>query len=62
MLNQVEDKMDQVTVKYESANLRMNKLLDASGGISRWCPLIIAGIILLALLAYIYNITQFGQS
>ena len=60
MLNQVEDKMDDVLHKYESANMRMNKLLDATGGVARWCPLIIVGIILLALLAYIYNITQFG--
>lgn len=60
MLEQVEDKMGNVIDKYESANLRMNKLLDASGGVSRWCPVIIAGIILLALLAYIYNISQFS--
>lgn len=60
MLDQVEDKMDNVIQKYETANMRMNKLLDSSGGVSRWCPLIIAGVILLALLAYIYNISQFS--
>lgn len=56
MLDELGDKIDDTTAKYETANLRLNKLLDATGGVSRWCPLIIVGVILLALLAYIYKI------
>ena len=57
MLEQLSDKMDDNIAKFETANMRMNKLLDATGGVARWCPIIIAVIILLALLAYVYKIT-----
>ena len=56
MIEQVDEKIDQVQNKFDTANIKLNKLLDQTGGVSRWCPIIIAIIILLALLSYIYKI------
>jgi len=55
MLDEVEHKIDNVTDKLVSRNAQMKKILEDSGGIQRWCPVLILLIILLALLGYIYT-------
>ena len=56
MLNEVDEKMEKVTEKLEQRNKQMKKILQASGGAQRWCPLIILFIILIALVGYIYQL------
>mmetsp|Transcript_32265 Transcript_32265/g.52212 ORF Transcript_32265/g.52212 Transcript_32265/m.52212 type:complete len:287 (-) Transcript_32265:233-1093(-) len=55
MLEEVEQKMDRVQEKLETRNEQIKKLLDASGGASRWCPVLILLVILLACIGYIYR-------
>jgi len=50
-----EQKMDGITEKLESRNEQIKKLLDASGGATRWCPVLILCVILMACIGYIYN-------
>lgn len=56
MMDEIDNKMDKLQEKLESRNKQMKKLLEASGGAQRWCPIIILLIILMALLGYIYNL------
>eukprot|EP01083_Nonionella_stella_P053889 142397_1 len=55
MLEEVEEKMDHVTEKLENRNEQIKKLLEASGGATRWCPVLILCVILMACVGYIYN-------
>ena len=55
MLDEVGNKIDKVTEKLEARNKQMKKILDATGGAQRWCPLIILFIILIALVGFIYQ-------
>ena len=55
MLEEVEQKMDRVTEKLENRNEQIKKLLEASGGATRWCPVLILCVILLACIGYIWN-------
>merc|ERR1712228_560275 len=55
MLDEVEQKMDGITEKLESRNEQIKKLLDSSGGATRWCPVLILCVILMACVGYIYN-------
>jgi len=58
MLDEIENKMDKLQDKLETRNEQMKKLLDASGGAQRWCPILILFVIFLALCGYIYNSVQ----
>jgi len=55
MLEEVEQKMDAVTDKLENRNEQIKKLLETSGGATRWCPVLILCVILMACIGYIYN-------
>jgi len=56
MLDQVENKIETTTRDFKSANKRLQELLDESGGMSRWCPILICLVILLALGVYIFKL------
>jgi len=56
MLDEIENKMDKVEDKLETRNEQMKKLLKASGGAQRWCPILILIVIFLALCGYIYSV------
>ena len=55
MLDEVEQKMDGITEKLESRNEQIKKLLDSSGGATRWCPVLILCVILITCIGYLYN-------
>jgi len=55
MLDEIDTKMDKLQDKLESRNAQMKKLLEASGGAQRWCPILILFVIFLALCGYIYT-------
>jgi len=55
MLNDLENNIDRVTDKYKASNKRIKKLIEASGGTSRWCVLLILFPVLLGLFAYMVN-------
>lgn len=55
MLDEVEQKMDAVTEKLENRNEQIKKLLESTGGATRWCPVLILCVILMACVGYIYN-------
>ncbi len=58
MLEQVDAQMDKTINQFKTANRRLKDLLEESGGMSRWCPMLICLIVLLALLGYIFGITK----
>jgi len=55
MLDEVDNKMVNVTDKLETRNHEMKALLDSTGGAGRWCPALVLCIILMACVGYIYN-------
>lgn len=58
LLDQIEVKIDGTTKRFVFANKKMKELLDESGGMTRWCPIMIAIIVLLALGGYIVTATS----
>jgi len=56
MIHQVDQKIDQTIQQFQTVNKRMKNLLDDSGGLSRWCPILICCVILLALIGYMFHI------
>eukprot|EP00455_Lapot_gusevi_P032591 TRINITY_DN3552_c0_g1_i9.p1 TRINITY_DN3552_c0_g1~~TRINITY_DN3552_c0_g1_i9.p1 ORF type:complete len:312 (+),score=62.33 TRINITY_DN3552_c0_g1_i9:97-1032(+) len=56
MLSDTEAKMGQTINKFRFANKTMTEILEKSGGASRWCPVIILVIVLIALSGYILTI------
>jgi len=60
MLDELGNKIDNNIEAFKTANLKLKHLLKESGGLSRWCPIIICFIILLALVGYIYSIIRTG--
>jgi hypothetical protein len=58
MLEQVDEKMDQTIKQFKTANQRLKNMLEESGGMSRWCPILICVIVLLALVGYIFGIVK----
>jgi len=60
MLDELGTKIDNNIEAFKTANLKLKHLLKESGGLSRWCPILICFIILLALLGYIYSMVKGG--
>lgn len=58
MIQELDVKMDKTLFKMESANSRLADVLKESGGVSRWCPLLVCILLLLALIGYIINISS----
>jgi len=58
MLDELGTKIDNNIENFKNANARLKHLLDESGGLSRWCPMIICFIILIALCGYIFSIVR----
>ena len=56
MLEEVDNKMVNVTDKLETRNEEIKLLLEQSGGAGRWCPALVLCIILMACIGYIYNL------
>lgn len=56
MLEQVDSKMDETIGQFKASNRRLKTLLEESGGMSRWCPILICCVFLLALVGYIAGI------
>lgn len=53
IMKEIDAKVDKTTSKFIFANKKMKQLLDESGGATRWCPILIAVIVLVALTGYI---------
>lgn len=53
LIDGLNTKMDNVQTSFDKTNAKMEKLLEASGGISRWCPICICIIVLLACAGFI---------
>lgn len=55
VIHEIDINMDETQSKMENAHGRLNDVLRESGGITRWCPLLVCMVILLALVGYILN-------
>jgi hypothetical protein len=55
MLDEVGDKIDRNIAALQTANSRLKNLLEQSGGLSRWLPMMICIVFLLALVGYLYS-------
>ena len=56
MLDQVDDKMDTTMRQFKTANARLKNLLEESGGMSRWCPMLLLAVVILALIGYVFRV------
>jgi hypothetical protein len=61
MAVELDVKMDKSMVIMEAANNRLQDVLEKSGGMTRWCPLLVCLVILVALGAYIFNMIAAGK-
>jgi len=55
MADEIGKQMDKTISTFETSNQRLKELLEESGGLSRWCPLLICLIILIALVGYMFK-------
>lgn len=55
MLDEVDKHMDKNITNLKNANTRLKEMLEESGGLSRWCPMLICFILLLAIVGYIIS-------
>lgn len=55
-IDEVDETMDETQTELNQANDRLDKLLEQSGGLARWCPIMICCVVLLALVAYLINL------
>jgi len=55
LIKEVDKKMDKTIAHFKKSNARLQELLDESGGLSRWCPILICLIVLVALGGYIFT-------
>jgi len=56
LIGEVDNKMDDVMGKMVSANQQLKQMLDANGGMTRWCPMMCFLVVLLALLGYVFKL------
>jgi len=55
LADEVGTSMNKVIDKFKSSNARLKEILEESGGLSRWCPMLICVILLVALVGYMFN-------
>jgi len=58
MIEEIDTKMDATIAKFKTANGRLKDILEQSGGLSRWCPMIICLCLLLGLVGYAIHVSQ----
>jgi len=58
MVEEIGDKMDGTIANFKTANKRLQEILEESGGLSRWCPMLICLIILIALVGYMFQMLK----
>jgi len=56
MLQQVDEQMDSTINNFKVANKRLKQILDDSGGMSRWCPILVCVIFILGLVGYMFGL------
>jgi len=56
MIEEVGSKIDAANNKLRTANGRLQDILEQSGGVSRWCPILICLCLLLGLVGYILHL------
>lgn len=55
MLNMLDTKIDSTGGKLKRANRTLQEMLESSGGLSRWCPMLMCSMILLGLVGTIFK-------
>jgi len=55
VVDNLEKETVEATTIIQTQNQRLQEIIDAQGGLTRWCPVLICGIILLALAGYIFK-------
>jgi len=58
LANQVGEAMDNTIANFKSSNQRLKEILEESGGLTRWCPMLICVILLIALVGYMFNMLK----
>jgi t-SNARE complex subunit (syntaxin) len=61
-LGEIDEKMEDTLFQMESAHTRLQDVLAQSGGLTRWCPLIVCIVFLLALVMFIINMVTDGPN
>jgi len=58
MTDEIGKQMDKTIATFDTSNARLQDMLEKSGGLSRWCPMLICIIVLIALVGYMINMLQ----
>jgi len=58
MIDEIDTKIDKTIDKFKSGNERLKYILEQSGGLSRWCPMIICLCLLLGLIGYAIHVSK----
>jgi len=58
LANQVGEAMDNTIANFKTSNQRLAEILEESGGLTRWCPMLICVILLIALVGYMFNMLK----
>lgn len=57
-LDQVDGAMDKNIAGFKGANRQLKRILQSTGGLTRWVPLMVCTVVLLALLGFIFGILK----
>eukprot|EP00808_Paulinella_micropora_P015762 g19167.t1 len=60
MMADLENKIDEKNAVLRSSNKRLKEMLEETNGLTRWCPMLMCIILLLALVGYIFKMVQQG--
>jgi len=58
LADEVGQSMNKVIDKFKTSNARLKEILEESGGLSRWCPMLICIVILVALVGYMFQMVK----
>jgi len=58
LAKQIDEKMDGTIANFKSSNARLQEILEESGGMTRWCPMLICVVLLIALVGYMFNMLK----
>jgi len=56
LTQEITDETEKLNEKFKGSNQRLKEILEETGGLSRWCPILICIVLLIALVGYLINI------
>jgi len=58
LIKEIDDEAEKLNQKFKGSNKRLQDMLEEMGGVTRWCPMLICVVLLIALIGYMYNMLK----